>query len=132
PRDLRAPATLPGLHAPRAARGAARRAGVPARLSPLRAVPAGRRRRGRRADRPCALGCLPVYRTSVRPDPGAVDEDDARRIVEATETARAHRPDLDGELFEFLRDLLRRRLVGDLETELTMRFQQLSGPVMAK
>jgi len=78
------------------------------------------------------LACFPVYRTYVRPEPAAVDEDDARRIVEATETARAHRPDLDGELFEFLRDLLRRRLVGDLETELTMRFQQLSGPVMAK
>jgi (1->4)-alpha-D-glucan 1-alpha-D-glucosylmutase len=78
------------------------------------------------------LACFPVYRTYVRPEPAAVDEDDARRIVEATETARAHRADLDGELFEFLRDLLRRRLVGDLETELTMRFQQLSGPVMAK
>src|SRR5499426_3376302 len=78
------------------------------------------------------LACFPVYRTYVRPEPSAVDEDDARRIVEATETARAHRPDLDGELFEFLRDLLRRRLVGELETELTMRFQQLSGPVMAK
>jgi (1->4)-alpha-D-glucan 1-alpha-D-glucosylmutase len=78
------------------------------------------------------LACFPVYRTYVRPEPDAVDEDDARRIVEATETARAHRPDLDGELFEFLRDLLRRRLVGDLETELAMRFQQLSGPVMAK
>ncbi len=78
------------------------------------------------------LACFPVYRTYVRPEPAAVHEDDARRIVEATETARAHRPDLDGELFEFLRDLLRRRLVGELETELTMRFQQLSGPVMAK
>ena len=78
------------------------------------------------------LACFPVYRTYVRPEPAAVDDDDARRIVEATETARAHRPDLDGELFEFLRDLLRRRLVGDLETELTMRFQQLSSPVMAK
>jgi (1->4)-alpha-D-glucan 1-alpha-D-glucosylmutase len=78
------------------------------------------------------LACFPVYRSYVRAEPAAVDEDDARRIVEATETARAHRPDLDGELFEFLRDLLRRRLVGELETELTMRFQQLSGPVMAK
>src|SRR5207249_811210 len=78
------------------------------------------------------LASFAVYRTYVRPEPAAVDEDDARRIVEATETARAHRPDLDGELFEFLRDLLRRRLLGDLETELTMRFQQLSGPVMAK
>ena len=78
------------------------------------------------------LASFPVYRTYVRPEPAAVDEDDARRIVEATETARAHRPDLDGELFEFLGDLLRRRLVGELETELTMRFQQLSGSVMAK
>jgi len=78
------------------------------------------------------LACFSVYRTYVRPEPAPVDAEDVQRIVEATETARAHRPDLDGELFEFLRDLLRRRLVGDLETELTMRFQQLAGPVMAK
>jgi (1->4)-alpha-D-glucan 1-alpha-D-glucosylmutase len=78
------------------------------------------------------LACFSVYRTYVRPEPAAVVEEDVRRIVEATEAARAHRADLDGELFEFLRDVLRRRLVGDLETELTMRFQQLAGPVMAK
>jgi (1->4)-alpha-D-glucan 1-alpha-D-glucosylmutase len=78
------------------------------------------------------LASFSVYRTYVRPEPAVVHEDDVRRIVEATDTARAHRPDLDGELFEFLRDVLRRRLVGDLETELTMRFQQLAGPVMAK
>jgi len=78
------------------------------------------------------LACFSVYRTYVRPEPAVVHEDDVRRIVEATELARAHRPDLDGELFEFLRDVLRRRLVGDLETELAMRFQQLAGPVMAK
>jgi len=78
------------------------------------------------------LACFSVYRTYVRPEPAPVDEEDVRRIAEATETARAHSPDLDGELFEFLRDVLRRRLVGDLETELTMRFQQLAGPVMAK
>ena len=63
------------------------------------------------------LASFAVYRTYVRPEPAAVDEDDARRIVEATETARAHRPDLDGELFEFLRDLLPKAAAGFFSDE---------------
>jgi (1->4)-alpha-D-glucan 1-alpha-D-glucosylmutase len=42
------------------------------------------------------------------------------------------RPDLDPELFRFLKELLLLRIDGSLEGELAMRFQQLTGPAMAK
>jgi (1->4)-alpha-D-glucan 1-alpha-D-glucosylmutase len=73
-----------------------------------------------------------VYRTYVRAPTGEVHADDAARVSEAIEGARTARPDLDGDLFDFLRDLLLLRLPGPAETELVMRFQQLTGPVMAK
>ena len=44
----------------------------------------------------------------------------------------ANRPDLDRDLFDFFRDLLLLRVRGETETELVMRFQQLTGPAMAK
>src|SRR5690606_26649221 len=47
-------------------------------------------------------------------------------------SARAERPDLDGALFDFLRDVLLLRIRGERERELVMRFQQLTGPAMAK
>ncbi|MGZ3678251.1 MAG: malto-oligosyltrehalose synthase [Ktedonobacterales bacterium] len=75
---------------------------------------------------------FPVYRTYVQAEAGSVREDDLRIIVEAIETARRQRPDLDSDLFSFLADLLLLRTRGDLESELVMRFQQLTGPAMAK
>src|SRR5690606_29965360 len=59
-------------------------------------------------------------------------ETDRRYIEEAIEAAKERRPELDDDLFEFLRDLLLLRVTGELETELVTRFQQLTGPVMAK
>jgi (1->4)-alpha-D-glucan 1-alpha-D-glucosylmutase len=61
-----------------------------------------------------------------------VSEDDSRTITEAVESAKKTRLDLDKDLFDFFRDILLLRVRGDLETELVMRFQQLTGPVMAK
>ncbi|HEV7515217.1 MAG TPA: hypothetical protein VGR07_02850, partial [Thermoanaerobaculia bacterium] len=51
---------------------------------------------------------------------------------EAVAAARERRPDLSGDLFDFLRDLLNLTVSGEVEGELAMRFQQLTGPVMAK
>jgi (1->4)-alpha-D-glucan 1-alpha-D-glucosylmutase len=83
--------------------------------------------------------CLPVYgRTSGQIRPGRVNpesqvrERDREYIEEATGAAKVSRPDLDPNLFDFLRDLLLLRVSGDLEGELAMRFQQLTGPAMAK
>jgi (1->4)-alpha-D-glucan 1-alpha-D-glucosylmutase len=76
---------------------------------------------------------LPVYRTYVREaENAAVDSDDERLLEVTTEQAKADRPDIDERLFDFLRDILLLRHRGTLETELSMRFQQFTGPVMAK
>jgi (1->4)-alpha-D-glucan 1-alpha-D-glucosylmutase len=78
------------------------------------------------------IACFPVYRTYVRADAGEVSEADARTISETIEKAKANRTDLDSDLFDFFRDILLLRVRGELESELVMRFQQLTGPVMAK
>jgi (1->4)-alpha-D-glucan 1-alpha-D-glucosylmutase len=78
------------------------------------------------------IACFAVYRTYVQADSGHVSEDDVRYIHEAVERAKSYRPELDGSLFDFLRDILLLRIRGPLEAELVMRFQQLTGPTMAK
>ena len=77
------------------------------------------------------LACFPVYRTYARPGdpPSAADV----AVVEATVGRAAERlPQLDPELFSFLADLLLLRLPGDVEADFALRFQQITGPVMAK
>jgi (1->4)-alpha-D-glucan 1-alpha-D-glucosylmutase len=61
-----------------------------------------------------------------------IDPEDQRYIDSAIEAAKTDRTDIDARLFDFLRDLLLMRHPGPLEVELAMRFQQLTGPVMAK
>ena len=78
--------------------------------------------------------CFPVYRTyvSASASNNTVNPEDEKYIDEAVTRAMVHRSDLDGELFKFLRELLLLRVNGSLENELAMRFQQLTGPAMAK
>ncbi|MGH7902616.1 MAG: malto-oligosyltrehalose synthase [Candidatus Dormibacteraceae bacterium] len=79
-----------------------------------------------------ALCQLDVYRTYVQPEAGVVGAEDATRIEAAIGRAKEARGDLDGELFDFLADILLLRRRGPWESELVMLFQQTSGPVMAK
>lgn len=72
-----------------------------------------------------------VYRTYVRPGQ-PVAEEDAKRIREATAEAAKSEPEIDGELFEFLQRLLLLDVEGELERAFAVRFQQLTGPAMAK
>lgn len=74
---------------------------------------------------------LEVYRTYLEPQ-GVVRPADERRITAAIAAAVEARPDLDEQLFRFLGELLAMRTDGALEVELALRFQQLSGPTMAK
>jgi len=76
--------------------------------------------------------CFPVYRTYVVPERNELSDDDMRYIGEATEDAKRNRPEVDGDLFDFLRDILLLRVRGALESEFIMRFQQFTSPVMAK
>jgi (1->4)-alpha-D-glucan 1-alpha-D-glucosylmutase len=77
------------------------------------------------------LVCFPVYRTYVRADEGEVGATDRRYVTEAVARARARRPDLD-EPLELLFELLLLEQGGEGSADFVMRFQQLSGPVMAK
>jgi (1->4)-alpha-D-glucan 1-alpha-D-glucosylmutase len=78
------------------------------------------------------IACFPVYRTYVRADAGALTDADVRIITQVIDEAKRNRPDLDGDLLDFLRAILLLERRGELETQLVMRLQQLTGPVMAK
>jgi (1->4)-alpha-D-glucan 1-alpha-D-glucosylmutase len=78
------------------------------------------------------IACFPVYRTYVREEQGLVSDDDVRYVNEAVEAAQARRPDLDSSLLDFIRHLLLLRTRGDVESAFVRRFQQLTGPAMAK
>ena len=75
--------------------------------------------------------CFPVYRTYVMRG-AEVTESDRDYIRAAIADAHVQAPHLDEELLQFLQALLLLRVEGDLETELALRFQQLTGPAMAK
>ena len=75
---------------------------------------------------------FPRYRTYVRARDGEISLLDSATIRAAVDEAIAARPELDPELFEFVGDILTLRVTGKLESELAMRFQQLTGAVMAK
>ena len=78
------------------------------------------------------IACMPVYRTYVRAEQGEVDDLDRHYVTEAIEDAKKHRPDLPPDLFDFLRMVLLLEVRGQDESEFVMRFQQFSGPAMAK
>ena len=78
------------------------------------------------------IACFPVYRTYVQAELGRVEGRDVRYVDEAIEAARANRPEIDPELLDFLHDLLILKIKGTVESEFVMRFQQNTGPVMAK
>jgi (1->4)-alpha-D-glucan 1-alpha-D-glucosylmutase len=76
--------------------------------------------------------CFPVYRSYVRAEAGKVTAEDEEHVTTAIEAARSRRVDLPSDLFDFFRDLLLLKVRGPVESELVMRFQQLTGPAMAK
>lgn len=78
------------------------------------------------------LASFEVYRTYVDARTGTTATADAQVVHSAVEDAIARRPDLDGELFTLLRSVLLLEVEGEDEAALAMRFQQASGPVMAK
>jgi (1->4)-alpha-D-glucan 1-alpha-D-glucosylmutase len=85
------------------------------------------------------LVAFPVYRTYVRVEPreegrhaSQVAPEDETVIRDAVAAASAACPELPADLFDVLGDLLLLRLPGELEVDFALRFQQLTGPVMAK
>jgi (1->4)-alpha-D-glucan 1-alpha-D-glucosylmutase len=85
------------------------------------------------------VACFPVYRTYVRAGDAAVGPDDRRHIVRAIQLAKRRNPAMSASLFDFLASVLLLEHPEGLEerarherVEFVMRFQQLTGPVMAK
>ncbi|HEV2757421.1 MAG TPA: malto-oligosyltrehalose synthase [Actinomycetota bacterium] len=80
------------------------------------------------------IAAFPVYRTYLDTRTRQPSPADVTHVQEAVEEAAARRPDLDPELFEFLCNLLLMRV--DPPTPavdaFVLRFQQTTGPVMAK
>jgi len=86
-----------------------------------------------------AIACFPVYRTYID-ERGEMTERDRAHINEAIAKAKRRNPDKAPTSFDFLRDilLLRRKDSEDhldsyrKKLHFTLKFQQLTGPVMAK
>jgi (1->4)-alpha-D-glucan 1-alpha-D-glucosylmutase len=78
------------------------------------------------------IACFPVYRTYVQPYVNRVTNEDIRYVTEAVEEAKRRRTDWDQAPFDGLNRLLLLQIPGDREHEFVMRFQQTTGPVMAK
>jgi (1->4)-alpha-D-glucan 1-alpha-D-glucosylmutase len=84
------------------------------------------------------IACFPVYRTYVVPDRPIRDED-RLIILKAIRKARRRNPSIDKPIFDYLAKVLLLELLNDIPKEerdayirFTLKFQQLSGPVMAK
>jgi (1->4)-alpha-D-glucan 1-alpha-D-glucosylmutase len=75
---------------------------------------------------------FPVYRTYVSPASGQVDEEDQALVIGAIQGVEARRPDVANDLLKFIGDILLLQHRGDAESEFLTRFQQLTGPAMAK
>ncbi|HTK94640.1 MAG TPA: malto-oligosyltrehalose synthase [Terriglobales bacterium] len=82
------------------------------------------------------IACFPVYRTYID-ERGNISERDRGYISEAVTRAKRRNPGLPAPLFDFLRDTLLLRInpaahdYGD-RLYFALKFQQLTGPVMAK
>ena len=75
---------------------------------------------------------FPVYRTYVRPRVGQVSEEDERVVTQVVQRIAARRPNVGSDLLGFIHDILLLKIPGDLEGDFVARFQQVTGPVMAK
>lgn len=85
------------------------------------------------------VACFPVYRSYIVAATDTVSERDRAVIEQAVSRARRRNPTLDPSIFDFLRDILLLRYPDTLDPAareeqrtFVMKFQQLTGPVMAK
>jgi (1->4)-alpha-D-glucan 1-alpha-D-glucosylmutase len=85
------------------------------------------------------ISCLRVYRTYIAGPEQPPGADDARYIEGAVEEAKRRNPRTAASIFDFVRDTLLFRNAGEFPdeaqamlTDFVLRFQQITGPVMAK
>lgn len=83
------------------------------------------------------IACFPVYRTYIASEGEVVSKRDVKYITIAIEKAKRKSPFIDASVFNFLKRLLLLKLKVKREEkedyrDFILRFQQLSGPIMAK
>jgi (1->4)-alpha-D-glucan 1-alpha-D-glucosylmutase len=85
------------------------------------------------------IACFTVYRTYIVADSDHVEERDRTYIETAIARAKRRNPTVDPSIYDFLRDILLLEYPDTLEPEardeqrtFVMKFQQITGPVMAK
>lgn len=85
------------------------------------------------------IACFPVYRTYVDAEAGAVSDRDRENVGRAIRAAKRRNPETSGTIFDFIRGVLLLDWPEELDDEarreharFVMKFQQLTGPVMAK
>ncbi|HTV62684.1 MAG TPA: malto-oligosyltrehalose synthase [Verrucomicrobiae bacterium] len=78
------------------------------------------------------IASFPIYRTYIRPGENVVGKNDFRFVEQAAVKAKALRPNLSPELFDFISDLMLLLFRGERECDFVARVQQLTGPAMAK
>ena len=84
------------------------------------------------------IACFPVYRTYLEPGQ-PVSEEDRQMVERAIAAAKRRNPAMEESIFNFLRDVLLLRFPPNLDaagraahTHFVLKFQQTTGPVMAK
>jgi (1->4)-alpha-D-glucan 1-alpha-D-glucosylmutase len=84
------------------------------------------------------IACFPVYRTYLEPG-RPVSEEDRQMVERAIAAAKRRNPAMEESIFNFLRDVLLFRFPSNLDvagraahTHFVLKFQQTTGPVMAK
>ncbi len=82
---------------------------------------------------------FPVYRTYICAGKDEVSERDQAYVEQAVHVAKRRNPAIDASIFDFIRDVLLLRFPSRLseedramQREFVMKFQQVTGPVMAK
>ena len=75
---------------------------------------------------------FPVYRSYIRPGAGRITQEDEEVVLRAFHGVATRRTDLGDDLLGFIRDILLLKIVGNVESDFVTRFQQVTGPVMAK
>ncbi len=85
------------------------------------------------------IACFPVYRTYVGPDDASISDGDRISIYRAVAKAKRRNPTTNVSIFDFIRDILCLEFPDYLEPQgqreqrdFVMKFQQYTGPVMAK
>lgn len=85
------------------------------------------------------ISCFPVYRTYIRADEDVISEEDKQILFIAVERAKHLNPAMDTSIFDFIQHILFMEYPEGLNKnqiverkKFLMRFQQLTGPVMAK